>query len=116
LEIATDILARKVAKHEFEEAVVRRRLYRLKGRGPRARGAELVAFAKRHSGPIVYAFWRGKTCLYVGKGKRTSRLNDHEKSYGRQADSIEVFFVKTKTQLPKVECLATHRFEPDDYK
>jgi hypothetical protein len=117
LDTATAILVRKVAKHEFQEAHSKRRLHRIKGRGLVKRGDDLVKFAQSLSGPIVYAFWRGKKCLYVGKGEKTSRLRGYQKAaYVREATCVEVFMINTKSQLPKAECLATHLFTPRDYK
>ena len=66
------------------------------------------------SGPIVYAFWKGKKCLYVGKGAKPTRLLTHRKSYGREAESVELWFVRSKSFLPQAECLATHLFQPRD--
>ncbi|MBL9076005.1 MAG: hypothetical protein JNL08_00795 [Planctomycetes bacterium] len=114
LELATQALLRRDARRSFKDAVVKRRLFHLRGRGRLARGESLASFAKTLSGPIVYAFWRGRHCLYVGKGKRPSRLVSHRKSYGREADSVEVYFVRSRSYLPKAECLATHLFQPRD--
>lgn len=114
LELATQVLLRRSARRAFQETYVKRRLFHLRGHGPRARGDSLVTFSKSLSGPIVYAFWKGKHCLYVGKGHKPSRLKSHRKSYGREADSVEVYFVRSRTFLPKAECLATHMFEPRD--
>lgn len=114
LELATQVLLRRSARHAFQETYVKRRLFHLRGHGPRARGDSLVTFTKTLSGPIVYAFWKGKNCLYVGKGKKPSRLKSHRKSYGREADSVVVYFVRSRSFLPKAECLATHMLEPRD--
>lgn len=119
LELASDSLCRRIARSSFGETLLARRLYHLKGHGPRARGESLVAFAKAMNAiidhPVVYAFWRGRRCLYVGKGLRLSRLVSHRKSYGREADSVEVFFIRSKSFLPQAECLATHLFDPRDF-
>lgn len=114
LEIATRILLRRLGPREFAKTHVGRRLYRLKGRGRRARGESLVKLAKSLTGPVVYAFWKGKHCLYVGKGLKGTRLIAHRKSYGREADCVEVWSVRSRSYLPKAECLATHLFEPKD--
>lgn len=114
LELATAALLRRLARRAFKDTYVKRRLFHLKGRGRVARGQSLVPFSKSLSGPIVYAFWKGRRCLYVGKGRRPSRLKSHRKSYGREAESVEVFIVRSKSYLPKAECLATHRFKPRD--
>lgn len=115
LELAAAILRKRLARDSFAETILDRRLFHLKGRGKQARGESLVEFAKAISGPIVYAFWRGRRCLYVGKGLRPSRLAFHRKSYGREANSVEVFFVRSRSFLPKAECLATHLLAPRDF-
>lgn len=114
LELATQVLLRRSARSAFQDTYVKRRRFHLRGRGRLARGESLVTFAKSLSGPIVYAFWKGKRCLYVGKGKKPVRLLFHRKSYGREADSVVVYFVRARTFLPKAECLATHLFKPRD--
>lgn len=114
LELATQFLLRRSARRTFQETYVKRRLFHLRGRGRLERGESLVTFARSLSGPIVYVFWKGKHCLYVGKGKKPSRLVSHRKSYGREADSVEVYLVRSRTSLPKAECLATHMFAPRD--
>jgi len=117
LDVASVLLVKKVARKAFRDIAAMRKLHRIKGRGLVERGNDVVAFAKRLRGPIVYSFWRGRRCLYVGKGKQASRLAGHQKSaYVTQADSIKVFLIPTKSHLPKAECLATHLFEPRDLK
>jgi hypothetical protein len=64
-------------------------------------------------GPIVYSFWKGKSCLYVGKGKSYRRLRSYKKTiFLRPGHSLEVWQVKTKRALPSAECLAIHLFSP----
>jgi hypothetical protein len=118
LETATAILLRRDGKLEFKKIFVARNLKQLKGRGFVARGENLISWAERVlAGPIVYCFWKGKKCLYVGKGKSWKRLKDYAKSaYLINANAIEVFLVHNASQLAKAECLATHLFEPRDRK
>lgn len=114
LDLAMDHLMRSLARSAFKDTYLKRRLYHLKGHSRVARGESLVPLAKSLSGPIVYAFWKGRRCLYVGKGRKGSRLLFHRKSYGREAESVELFLVRSKSYLPKAECLATHLFDPRD--
>jgi hypothetical protein len=118
LGIASTILIRSHAKSEFSDVIRKRRLRFLRGRGLVARGHELVAWARNtQRGPIVYAFWRGRKCLYVGKGETWRRLRSYEKSaYLLQASCIEVFQITSRSHLGKAECLATHLFKPRDHK
>lgn len=113
LDIATAILVRKVARRELYDLIAGRKLHRICGRGLDGRGKDLVAFAGGLRGPIIYAFWRGSRCLYVGKGRKPSRLAGYQRhAFQVKADCVEVFSIPTKSQLPKAECLATHLFEP----
>lgn len=70
LELATDVLLRRSARRSFRETYEKRRLFHLQGHGRVARGESLVTFARSLSGSIVYAFWKGKHCLYVARGRR----------------------------------------------
>ena len=82
--------------------------------------AQVLALAWAESalpGPIVYGFWRGRRCLYIGKGGSWRRLKSYEKSaYLLQATRIKAFCITTQSNLPKAECLATHLFDPRDKK
>ena len=113
LDIASAILVRKFAKKEFQDTYSKRRLWRVKGRGVDGRGEALVRFARSLKGPLIYVFWRGKQCLYVGKGKQNGRLAGYQRHYLLlQANAVEVFSIPARSQLPKAECLATHLFSP----
>jgi hypothetical protein len=118
LDVASRILIRREARSEFDVVKRGRRLRRIKGRGLLARGNETISWAESAlRGPIVYSFWRGSRCLYVGKGNSWTRLKAYAKSaYLKEADSIEVHLIKGKSQLGKAECLATHLFNPRDNK
>lgn len=118
LEVASEILIKRDARQEFKEVIKKRYLKKLSGRGVGQKAERLLEWAKENlSGPIVYAFWRGSRCLYVGKGSSRTRLSNYQKSiYLSQADSVEIFCVKTAGNLGKAECLATHLFLPRDNK
>ena len=118
LDDATKILLSREGRSEFHAVAPRRRLWQIKGHGLLKRGGNLLDWAEaKLKGPIVYVFWKGKRCLYVGKGETWKRLRSYEKSaYIVQSTCIEVFLVPSKSQLGKAECLATHLFEPRDKK
>jgi len=117
LDQATVLLIRRKGHSEFREIAPERRLRQIKGGGVAKRAEDMLNWALRLSGPIIYCFWKGNRCLYVGKGATWKRLKNYEKSaYLLQATCIEVFLVKSKSQLGKAECLATHLFEPRDKK
>jgi hypothetical protein len=115
---STKILLAREGKAALKAVTASHHLKHIKGHGLLKRGKNLLGWAKAAlHGPIVYAFWRGKKCLYVGKGASWKRLKSYEKSvYLMHSGSIEVFCITTKGQLGKAECLATHLFEPRDKK
>lgn len=115
---ASEVLVRGQAQEEFSKTTEKRHLRFISGFGIQNRFDRIYRWArKRIDGPIVYAFWRGKKCLYVGKGKSHRRLKHYEKSiYLWQADSLEVWQVGVKSRLPRAECLAIHLFNPRDNK
>lgn len=116
LDDATKLLVKREAHTEFKKVAPHRCLMQIRGHGLLKRGSYLLEWAEAElEGPIVYSFWRGRKCLYVGKGDTWKRLRNYEKSaYLLQASCIEVFLVKGKSHLGKAECLAVHLFEPRD--
>ena len=118
LDDATEVLLKREGRGEFKKVTIGRHLRQIKGRGLLDRGNNLLQWAEEKlRGPIVYAFWRRRKCLYVGKGESWKRLRIYHKSaYLLQAQCVEVFRVAGMSQLPKAECLATHLFKPRDRK
>ncbi len=118
LETATRILLRRKGRKEFSNVVDRKTTRFIKGHGLNSRYDHLIDWAKKTlPGPIVYSFWRGKKCLYVGKGLSWRRLTRYDKSaYLMLATRLTVFCIHGKSNLAKAECLATHLFEPWDEK
>jgi hypothetical protein len=118
LSAASAVLVSEHAERELAKTFVRRRLRFIKGFGVSDRFDRLYGWARRKlNGPIVYAFWRGKRCLYVGKGKTRRRLKHYERSvYLWHATALEVWEIRTRNQLPRAECLAIHLFRPSDNK
>jgi hypothetical protein len=62
----------------------------------------------------VYVFWDKKKCLYVGrtlngKGRPTAHF---EKYWFRRATRVDVFAFDRKRDVPRYECVLTHRWEP----
>lgn len=110
------MLVKKHAKKAFERLAVARRQKHIAGRGDDKRFNNMWKWARLNlRGPIVYAFWRGSNCLYVGKGAGPYRLGNYQRSvYIRDADLLEVWRIKTRTNIPRAECLAIHLYEPRD--
>ncbi len=118
LEDATSVLINDHGHAAFTRVTSSRHLRQIRGRGLLERGRNLLSWADNElNGPIIYVFWRGRKCLYVGKSSSPRRLWDYEKSaYLIQATCLEVFHVPRVSELGEAECLATHLFGPRDQK
>ncbi len=118
LDNASDILINRDARSELSKITKSHHLKHIQGHGLASRAENMLEWAKSAlSGPIVYGFWKGRRCLYIGKGGSWRRLKSYEKSaYLLQATRIKAFCITTKSQVPKAECLATHLFDPRDKK
>ncbi len=118
-DFASDALADKLARDEFEDSVLQRRSWHAKkGKG---RGVD----AKRHSfnrwfdrelgrGTYAYAFWNRRRCVYVGKTVKSGRrISSHfDKHWFGGVTRVDVYALTGRRLLPALECLAIHRFQP----
>lgn len=62
----------------------------------------------------VYAFWNRKKCLYIGrtlngKGRPTSHFDKH---WFGKATRVDVYGFDRKRDVPRFECLLTHKHQP----
>jgi len=116
--IASAALAYKLAKAEFEAHVTNWKNYQIKGWGPRDKRQQFETwfdshFRKRRG--LVYAFWnRLNKCIYIGRtGPRGSRPASHfDKHWFSAVTRVTIYSVKAPSHVPKLECLAIHRFRP----
>jgi hypothetical protein len=115
--IASDALANRMAKREFERSVEKHKTWRTKGWGTDKKRHEFRAWAKKtidsESGK-VYVFWHKNKCLYVGRTRgRGSRPSQHfRRSWFKGTTRIVVYMAPRKRDIPRLECLAVHRFLP----
>jgi ribosomal protein L33 len=114
LDSASEILVREKAWKEFQELATHRQLRHIAGYGIRGRFDNLYSWARKSlRGHVIYSFWKGKSCLYVGKGKSYKRLIAYKNShYLMVADSLEAWQVRSPSKLASAECLAVHFFRP----
>jgi hypothetical protein len=78
LDSASKMLVREKARRAFNKLVVRKKVRHIAGYGIDGRFDHIYEWARgKFRGPIVYAFWNGKKCLYVGKGQSHTRLKFH---------------------------------------
>jgi hypothetical protein len=62
----------------------------------------------------IYVFWRGNDCLYVGrtlngKGRPSSHF---EKRWFGKTTRIDIFGFERKRDVPRFECMFTHKHRP----
>jgi hypothetical protein len=62
----------------------------------------------------VYVFWAGKKCRYVGRTmKGQNRPQTHfTKHWFIGVTRVDLYHSRVGRNVPKLECLATHRFRP----
>jgi hypothetical protein len=121
-EIASAALAHKLAKSEFDEHVTCARSCHVKGRGYEKKRENFeywfnANFQKRKG--LIYAFWGNRNkCIYIGRtGSHGSRPSSHfDKFWFSQVKRVTIFIIKGKSHIPKLECLAIHRFLPTQNK
>ncbi len=119
--IASAALADDLAKTQFEEHISQRKSWHPKRGKGHGRGTKKARFKEWYeeqfgrSASCIYVFWVGRSnCLYVGKTTRgRSRPAKHfEVHWFSKATRIDIYVVPRLRALPKLECLAIHRFQP----
>ena len=117
--IASDALASSLARTEFFDRVEERyRWYNRKGKG-HGRTAKVKNFKAWYRRKVrhrrcIYAFWAMDRCLYVGKSKGgAGRVASHFTAFWfGQATRVDIYAVTGDRDLPILECLGIHRFQP----
>lgn len=119
-QIASDAFAHRFAKNEFNQFVIDKASYRIKGRGAadkKRKFKEWFAgrFSKTHGG-IIYTFWAAKSCRYVGRTEFHSdggRPASHfDKYWFSGITKATLYSIRAKSHIPKLECIAIHHFQP----
>lgn len=117
-EIASNAFAHNLAKIEFEKHISEYRSWHIKGHGPDDKKNRFNEWYRKTgitSKGCIYVFWGNHNkAEYVGKtGSGGSRPSSHfEKYWFSRVKRVTIFTVKSKTHIPKLECLAIHRFQP----
>jgi len=62
----------------------------------------------------IYMFWSNRICEYVGRSiqGRTRPQSHFEKHWFSRVSRIDIWSVRKKSDVPKLECLAVHQFQP----
>ena len=117
--IASDALAPKLARREFEAAVDFRKSWHPKlgkgwGRSAKRRRFREWFEKKVRPGPTIYVFWARRRCLYVGKTSGSGgRVSSHfDKHWFGAATRVDIYALSQSRSLSALECLAIHRFQP----
>jgi hypothetical protein len=122
-DLASDALATKLAKNDFETGTRRRKSWHAKkgkGRGSDAKKRSFNRWFDEHfkPGAYIYVFWRRRQCVYVGKTLRSGRrVSSHfEKHWFAGVTRVDLYSASGGRVLPALECLAIHRFRPSRNK
>ena len=117
--IASEILINRDCKKEFEEIVSDKTRWHTKNKGwgwDKRKDEFNDWFKKKNINfkNYIYVFWAGNKCKYVGKSiaGRTRPQTHFEKRLINGVTLIAIYFTSQRTQIPKLECLAIHRFKP----
>lgn len=118
-QLAEDALAKNLARTEFAARVEERRRWFNRKRKGWGRDAKKKNFVKWYNAKVrhrraIYAFWSEERCLYVGKTKNgAGRIASHFTAFwfGR-VTRVDVYAVSGDRDLPILECLGIHRFQP----
>jgi len=116
VQAAEKSLAQKIGKRALLDHADDRDSWRVKGRGP---VQKMESFKKWYDLKVehfnsVYIFWQGNRCLYVGRTRHgRGRPAQHFRSHwGHRADRVVVYSFKGQRNLPMLECLAIHWYDP----
>ena len=114
----SDYLKSRYSRRLLSEHGYKRQWHSKKGKGF-GRDAKKRSFKRWYEKKIttkncVYAFWNGKRCLYIGrtlngKGRPTSHF---EKHWFGKATRVDVYGFKRRRDVPRFECLLTHKRQP----
>ena len=118
-ELASQAVVKKAAQREFSQIVDKKKQWRVsnsKGWGWRAKRESFDSwFQLKIPYPnCIYVFWAGRKSRYVGRTVRgKGRPQSHfGKSWFPGITRIDIYSTSSPSQVPKLECLAIHRFQP----
>jgi hypothetical protein len=117
--LATDCLARDLAKREFKATIDRKKQWqctRNKGWNREDKRNHFDTwFAKNIPYKnCIYIFWKDRRAEYVGRTlKGKGRPQNHFSEFWFNGTTrIDIYSTSQASQTPKLECLAIHRFKP----
>ncbi len=113
-DLAEQILCKDLVHGRLKSITAGVRFTMLGGRGIEERFQRMCAWAEENlHGPIIYSFWRGKRCLYVGKGGSWRRLRAYRRDVLLQrATRLHARMVPGKSHVSMAECMSIHVHNP----
>lgn len=117
--LATEALARDLAKKEFNKIVDKKKQWgctKSKGWGRAEKQEHFNIWFQKHI-PFkncIYIFWKEKHAEYAGRTLRgKGRPQSHfDKFWFTGVKRIDIYSTSQASEVPKLECLAIHRFKP----
>jgi len=117
--LASSCLVKDYAKREFKKLVDKKRQWHVttkKGWGRDKKKKSFDSWFSKHI-PFpncIYVFWAGPKCKYVGRTiKGKGRPHSHFNTYWFGCVTrIDIYSTSLSSEVPKLEFLATHRFNP----
>jgi len=117
--LATACLATDLAKTEFDATIDKMKQWqctRSKGWNRNDKRKHFDIWFTNHIPykNCIYIFWKGRKAEYVGRTLRgKGRPQSHfSKFWFSGITRIDIYSTSKASQIPKLECLAIHRFEP----
>jgi hypothetical protein len=117
-EIASNALANKLAKSEFNKHALGKRAWHIKGFVIDEKKSLFEEWFRKEFPNLInciYVFWGNEKFIYVGRTTvyGGSRPSSHFiKFWFKDVKRIDIFPSETASQTPKLECLAIHHFDP----
>lgn len=113
--VETEVLRRANVRTVLEHD--RKKQWHIRGWGWRSKRNNFEAWYKHTHLKVtncVYAIWKDGNCLYVGRTIRgKNRPRDHFKAVWFQgATRIDIYSFQAARDVPRFECLMTHKHKP----
>ena len=119
--IAAEILVGRRARKEFRRSIDGMRQWHVKrgkGHGFRAKKESFGDWYDKKIGHknCVYVFWAKKDCVYAGRTLRgkSRPVEWFDRYWFSRVTRIDIHTVRRQSEVPKVECLAVHLFDPTE--
>ena len=117
-QIASNALSHKLARVEFKKHITIQKRWHIKGHGRTSKRQIFIEWFDKNFDSrkgYIYILWGNRNkCIYVGRaGRRGGRPTNHfDKQWFGGVKYIYVFPIRARSQIPKIECLAIHHFQP----